>query len=87
MIEELVIQETYGSVKTSKGKIVFSGIRPEDIMSELEKNGWEISNSLSAKTTYLVVKDPSDETGKITKAKEIGVPIISVDKIMDIINK
>ncbi len=83
LIEDLSIQETYGSGKESKGKIVFSGIRPEEIMNEIEKSGWEISNSLSAKTSCLVVKDESEETTKMTKAKELGVPIVSFKNIIN----
>lgn len=87
LIEELSIQETYGQIKTSKGKIVFSGIRPEELMTKLEQKGWEISTSLSSKTSYLVVNDESEETTKLVKAKEIGVPIITVAYATDNINK
>ena len=58
-------------------------IRPEEIMNEIEKSGWEISNSLSAKTSCLVVKDESEETTKMTKAKELGVPIVSFKNIIN----
>jgi DNA ligase (NAD+) len=87
LIEELSIQETYGEVKTSRGKVVFSGIRPEELMTKLESKGWELSTSLSAKTSYLIVKDETEETSKIIKAREIGVPIITVEYAEANINK
>lgn len=91
LVEELSIQETYGAVKSSKGRIVFSGIRPEELMKSLEDAGWELSSSVSSKTSYLVVKttdenDPDyEETAKMTKAKELGIPIVSFKNIIDYI--
>jgi DNA ligase (NAD+) len=87
LIEELSIQETYGEVKVSKGKIVFSGIRPEELTEKLIKLGWDISTSLSSKTSYLIVNDEAEETSKMVKAKEIGVPIITFKYATDNIYK
>ena len=81
LIEELTIEETYSTNKESKGKVVFSGIRPEPLMSELRRLGWEISNSVSKNTSYLIVKDKTGSSSKIKKAMELGIPILEVDEV------
>ena len=80
-------------VKKSKlsGKtIVMSGFRDNDLKSKLEDLGIKIKTSVSKNTDYLVVKDKSvikDNTGKIKKAKESNVTIITKDELENLIKK
>ena len=78
LAKELTVEETYGASKT-KGKIVFSGFRSDSLEKELESRGYEISNSVSKNTSYLVVKDTNGVNSKIAKAKSLGIPIISFE--------
>jgi len=71
-----------GSV-ASKGSIVFTGIRDKELEEKLIANGWTISDSLTKKTSMLVVSDEYDgskTTGKAKKATEYGVPISRVSE-------
>lgn len=66
--------------------IVMSGFRDKDIQSKLEEMGGKVSNSISKNTTYLVVIDPKSTSSKITKAKKLGVEIISKEDLIKKIN-
>ena len=55
---------------------VFSGFRNKDYEKMIEENGGSIGSSISKKTGYLVVKDKNESSSKITKATELGVPIL-----------
>ena len=87
LIEELSIHETYGESEAAKGKIVFSGFRDEDLKIYLESKGYEVSDSLTRKTAYLIVKKKGDGTSKELKATEFGIPILEVEEVMSNIGK
>ena len=76
--------------KLSGKTIVMSGFRDNDLKSKLEDLGIKIKTSVSKNTDYLVVKDKSvikDNTGKIKKAKESNVTIITKDELENLIKK
>jgi DNA ligase (NAD+) len=57
--------------------IVFTGCRPDGLMErEIRRNGGDVSDAVSGKTTLLVVKNSGKITGKIAKAQERGVKIV-----------
>lgn len=61
-----------------KGKsFVFSGYRNKDTETYIERSGGFIKTSVSKNTDYLVVADKNEVSGKISKAQELGVKIIS----------
>lgn len=79
LLEEISIQETYGTNNSSKGKLVFSGIRPSEKDEKmLIENGWDVCDTWSNKTKYLIIPYENYESSKVTKAKELGIPIISI---------
>ena len=59
--------------------VVFTGMRDKDLETEIESRGGKISNSVSKKTSVVVAKDPSDETGKVKTAKELGVKVVDFE--------
>ena len=87
LIEELSIYETYGETSSSKGKIVFSGFRDEDLKTYLESKGYEASDSVSSKTSYLIVKSKGSGSSKEVKAAELGIPILDIEEAMTNIGK
>lgn len=51
----------------------------------IKQNGGKVSGSVSKKTSYVVA---GDEAGsKLTKAKELGVPVITEEELINMINK
>lgn len=64
-------------------KIVMTGFRSAEITELIEKNGGEISNSVSRNTTLLICNDDADEsTSKYEKAKKLSIPIMTKSQFM-----
>jgi NAD-dependent DNA ligase len=66
------------------GKIVvLSGFRDKDIQTKIEEQGGKISSSVSKNTNYLIIKEDVDEmTEKMKRATELGVKILTKDKLL-----
>lgn len=60
-------------------KIVFTGFRNKELEDYIAARGGEISSGVSKKTTLVVCKDLNEDSSKIKKAKELGVPLAQVD--------
>ena len=63
-----------------KGKVCFSQIRDPKFESELINNGYEVVDSLTKTTNYLVVPSLDVLSSKITKAKKYGIEILSLEQ-------
>ena len=59
--------------------ILFTGKRDAVLESKIVKEGGNIVNSISSKTTLLIAKDLTSGSSKIKKAKELGITIMSFD--------
>lgn len=57
---------------SGKGSVVFSGFRDKNFEKLLKMQGWKISDSVTKSTKMLFVRDKSEKTAKIKKAKEMG---------------
>lgn len=60
---------------------VFTGFRDAELEKYIEDNGGKVSGSVS-KNTYLVVYKVDDNSGKIKKAKDIGVRTMSKESFL-----
>jgi NAD-dependent DNA ligase len=61
-------------------KIVMSGFRDKELEEFITSNGGEISSGVSKNTSILIIKDDTvSGTSKVTKAKELGVIIHTID--------
>ena len=63
-----------------KGKVCFSQVRDPKFESELINKGYEVSDSLTKSTNYLIVPSLTVTSSKITKAKKYGVEILSLEE-------
>lgn len=54
--------------------------------SEIEKHGGKVSGSISSRTNFLVNNDVNSTSSKNTKAKSLGIPIISEVKLISMLN-
>lgn len=61
-------------------KVVMSGFRDKSLMSEIQSKGAEMVGNVSKNTFVLIVKDKDEDTGKIDKAKELGVMLMTPDE-------
>ena len=59
--------------------VVFTGMRDKELESEIEARGGKIGSAVSKKTTVVVAKDPSDESGKVKTAKELGIRVVNFE--------
>ena len=70
--------------------VVMTGFRDKSLQDKIELQGGKIGSSVSKNTNILVVKDQSvidDPTDKVSKAKELGIKIITKDKAEQMIKK
>ena len=63
-----------------RGSVVFTGVRDKDLELMATAAGWTISDTLTKKTTVLVVADEAKESGKTKKATEYGIRIIKISE-------
>lgn len=75
---------------TLNGKIiVLSGFRDKDLENLLKQLNVDVKNSVSKNTNILVVKDNEtieESTGKVKKAKDLGIKIITKKELMTMTN-
>ena len=57
--------------------VVFTGFRNKEWEEILESAGGKVSSAVSKNTSLVVAADPTDNTGKILKANDLGVRVIS----------
>lgn len=72
--------ETPGGAESKDYKVCFSGFRDKELENKASENGYEIMNSVSSKTSILVVKKKDSKSSKIDKAKQLGVPVVSKEE-------
>lgn len=59
--------------------VCFSGVRDSALEEEIKSGGGTIASGVSKKTTHLVVKDINGTSSKISKAKDLGIQILSIE--------
>jgi NAD-dependent DNA ligase len=74
------------NIRISGKSFVFSGVRDKDLEKLIVDNGGVVSTSVSSKTSILLVKTIDDESSKMTKAKTLGITIMTIDDFKNEIN-
>lgn len=64
---------------------VFTRFSREEIKSHIEQHGGKVSSSLSAKTSYLLAGEKMGPE-KLKKAEKLGIPIISEESYLSMLN-
>jgi DNA ligase (NAD+) len=62
--------------------VVFTGVRNKELEKEISDSGGSIGTTMSKSTTLVVAKDPTLDTGKLKKARDLHIPIISLDEAL-----
>jgi len=60
--------------------IVFTGIRNSDMEKAIIEDGGTIGSGITGKTTLVIAKDISENTGKIKTAREKGIQLMNIDE-------
>ena len=65
-------------VVTSDKNVVFTNIRNKELAAIIEGKGYEIANSVSKKTKYVITDMMKKPSSKVIAAKEAGIPVIDM---------
>ena len=79
---------TYEAPKSgglSGSTFLFTGFRSPELEAKIVEHGGKISSSVSSKLTFLVAADPSETSGKLKKAREVGTKIISREELEEML--
>ena len=76
--ESTVQKESNGFLQQT---FVFSGFRNKSWETLIEAAGGKVSSSVSKNTNLVIVKDIHENSTKIIKAKDLGIPIYSIDEV------
>ena len=63
-----------------KGSVVFTGVRDKDLEARMPAAGWTMSDTLTKKTSVLVVADEYKDSVKTKKATEYGIRIMKISE-------
>ena len=74
-----------GLILCATGKLQFHKNRTE-LKTLIEKNGGKLTESVSSKTSYLINNDINSTSSKNKTAKSLGVPIITEQQLLDLLN-
>lgn len=69
----------------SANVVVFTGYRDTEAEYQILLRGGQIGSCISKATTHLVAKDPSGSSGKLMKARNMGVKILSAEGLATMI--
>ena len=61
-------------------KFVFSGFRNKEMEDDIEARGGAVTTSVSSKTSAVITNDKSQTTGKIAKARSLGLDVFTPDE-------
>ena len=79
LLDQVQLKEKVAPGKL-KGKVCFSQVRDPQFESELINNGYEVVNSITKTTDYLIVPSLDVVSSKITKAKKYGINVMSLSE-------
>lgn len=65
-------------------KVCFTGIRDKALEAEIAAQGGEIVSGVSKHTTHLIVADVNSSSSKTSKAKTLGIPILTIESFKQI---
>ncbi len=57
-----------------------------EVKEEIEKRGGKVTGSVTSKTNYLINNDVNSASSKNRKARELGIPIISEEEFLNMLN-
>lgn len=60
-------------------KLVFTGFRDAELEERLAKYGITLQSGVSKSTRMVIAADPNESSSKLTKARELGIEIMSAD--------
>ena len=59
----------------------------QELTNLIETNGGKVQSNVSVKTSYLINNDSNSTSAKNKKAKELNIPVITEERLLEIINE
>lgn len=76
-VDNTAVTSSSNNILLKDKSFVFSGFRNKDLEAHIERQGGHVKTTVSKNTDYLIVADKEEQSSKILKATELGVPIIT----------
>lgn len=73
-----VEEETTNTLKDHV--IVMTGFRDKELQERIELSGGRVSSAVSGKTTVVIAADVNSTSGKVKKARDLGVEVLSINE-------
>lgn len=70
------------SNKYARVNVCFTGIRDNELEAAIIAGGGMVCSGVSKKTTHLIVADKNSQSNKTIKAKQFGIPIMTIDEFV-----
>lgn len=70
------------SNKYADVRVCFTGIRDSALEETIIAGGGAVCSGVSKKTTHLIVADKNSQSSKTIKAKQFGIPIMTIDEFV-----
>lgn len=95
LLQELTIEEeiqdTQAAVFEGKSFVITGSLEHfqnrKELQELIEQQGGKVTGSVTSKTAYLINNDTASSSSKNKKAKELGVPIISEEGFLELLQK
>lgn len=65
-------------------KVCFTDVRDKGLEETIKSGGGEIVSGVSKKTTHLIVADMNSTSSKMSKAKTLGIAILTIDQFKEL---
>lgn len=79
---ERVFEVDEGWMTMTGQVVVFSGVRNRELEESIKERGGRVTTSVSKNTTIVVTDDPNSTTGKVNRARELGVQLLTIDELV-----
>ena len=98
-IQELLKELQFEQEEAETGNQIFQGVNfvitgsvnhyanRDEVKAVIESKGGKVTGSVTSKTNYLINNDVTSNSSKNKKAKELGVPIISEEAFIRLLNQ
>lgn len=98
-IQELLKEIQFEQEETDGDSLIFQGVNfvitgsvnhyanRDEVKALIEARGGKVTGSVTSKTHYLINNDVTSSSSKNKKAKELGVPIISEEEFIHLLNQ
>jgi NAD-dependent DNA ligase len=80
MIDYITFEKS--SVNT-KGVVCLSGTRDERLTNELERRGYEVTDAFNKKCIAVVIPNPMFTSSKVDKANKNGIPVYTMNQVLN----